>query len=103
MYYWDGATPVGHQLRDISLSGAYLYTPERWYPGTIIRLLLQKGPAVTSGEGFATEKPSASASIPARVVRHGPDGVAVEFFFRTPADRELLMELIARKPGEARS
>lgn len=98
VYYWDGAVPAGHQLRDVSPTGAYLYTPERWYPGTIIRLLLQKDePRVTGARAGGP----ASASIPARVVRHGSDGVAVEFLYRNPGDRQLLAELVAGIAPEA--
>ena len=31
----------GGTVRDISLSGAYILTPERWYLGTIVRIILQ--------------------------------------------------------------
>jgi hypothetical protein len=96
VYYWDGATPMGRQLRDISLTGAYLYTPERWYPGTIVRLLLQdKQPPV---HGPAPEAHT-SVSIPARVVWHGSDGVALEFLFRKPEDQNLLQALISPMPN----
>ena len=44
VYYWDGSAPEGRRIHDISHSGAYICTPERWYPGTIIRLILQKNP-----------------------------------------------------------
>lgn len=105
VFYWDGSVPAGHQLRDISPTGAYLYTSERWYPGTIIRLLVQvhtptlggETTAVTAGE---TGAGPASASIQARVVRHGADGVAVEFLFRNSEDRQLMAELIARINGQ---
>jgi Flp pilus assembly protein TadG len=43
----------------------------------------------------------ASASIPARVVRQGSDGVAVEFLFRNAEDRLLLEKLIASRDGKA--
>src|ERR1039458_3032183 len=44
VYYWDGSAPEGRRIHDISQSGAYICTPERWYLGTIVRLILQKGP-----------------------------------------------------------
>ncbi len=69
-YHWDGSAPVGRRLRDISMTGAYLYTTERWYPGTIVRLLLQE--PVASGPGSASP-PGASVSIPSRVVWHGSE------------------------------
>ena len=99
VYYWDGSVPAGHQLRDVSPTGAYLYTSERWYPGTIIRLLLQRkdiqGKDTPSTGGDTAMGAPSSASIPARVLRHGSDGVAVEFLFRNSEDRQLLESLIA--------
>ena len=35
-YYWNGAAPVAHGVRDISSSGLYVVTEERWYPGTLV-------------------------------------------------------------------
>lgn len=91
VYYWDGATPSGRQLRDISLTGAYLYTPERWYPGTVVRLLIQPR---ESSPADAGEPPPGSVSLQARVVWHGADGMALEFLFHGPADRKILEELV---------
>jgi hypothetical protein len=92
VYYWDGATPSGRQLRDISMTGAYLYTPERWYPGTVVRLLIQPK---ESSPADAGNPPPGSLSLQARVVWHGPDGMALEFLFHGPADRKILEELVA--------
>lgn len=82
VYLWDGAAPSGRRLRDVSIAGAYLITDERWYPGTIVRLLIQAPPL--------------SASISARVVRHGADGMGLEFLFRTFEDRDRIQRMIAR-------
>jgi hypothetical protein len=92
VYYWDGATPSGHLLRDISLSGAYLYTTERWYPGTVVRLLIQP---MESSPADAGNPPAGSVSLQARVVWHGPDGMALEFLFQGPGDRKILEDLVA--------
>jgi hypothetical protein len=40
-YYWTGAAPKAHIIRDISASGLYIVTEERWYPGTLILVTLQ--------------------------------------------------------------
>lgn len=93
VYYWDGSTPVAHELRDISLTGAYLYTTERWYPGTIVRLLVQAKQKPAGADDFK-EPAAASISIPAKVVWHGKDGVALQFIFRHPEDRKVLEQLI---------
>ena len=88
-HYWDGSAPRGHALRDVSMTGAYLYTTERWYPGTIVRILLQEE-ARDEAQGVGK-----SVSVPAQVVRHGPDGVALDFIFSSPEDQKFLAQLIA--------
>lgn len=71
-YYWDGGAPVGRRLKNISVSGAYLYTPERWYLGTIITVTLRQWRGPSSRE-------SATLSVLCRVVRWGSDGVGLRF------------------------
>ena len=41
-YYWTGAAPAAHNIKDISSSGLYVVTEERWYPGTLVMMTLQK-------------------------------------------------------------
>ena len=41
-YYWDGAAPIAHQVQDISSTGFYLLTTERWLPGTMVTMTLQR-------------------------------------------------------------
>jgi succinoglycan biosynthesis transport protein ExoP len=73
-YYWDGGAPCAHFIRDISLSGFYLFTEERWYPGTQVMILLQR--ADDSGNDLER-----SININARVVRFGVDGIGFTFVF----------------------
>jgi Flp pilus assembly protein TadG len=98
VYYWDGSAPEGRRIHDISQSGAYICTPERWYPGTIIRLLLQGSPTALREDGATV--PTASISIPARVVRHGSDGVGVEFVFRNRREEESFRTFLAAIPSQ---
>lgn len=98
VYYWDGSAPEGRHLRDISQSGAYIYTPERWYPGTIIRIILQGYRTAAPEDGIIG--PAASTCIPVRVVRHGSDGVAVEFAFRDKEEEETLRTFLAAIPAQ---
>jgi Flp pilus assembly protein TadG len=86
VHFWDGSVPAGRCLRDINQYGAYIYTSERWYPGTIIRLVLQGYHTAIEEDGTTTPRSSACAS--ARVVRHGADGVGVEFVFPDEEIRE---------------
>jgi Flp pilus assembly protein TadG len=98
VYYWDGSAPEGRRMHDISQSGGYICTPERWYPGTIIRLILQREPKPIREDGGAA--PLASICVAARVVRHGSDGVAVEFVFRNGQESEGFRKFLAAVPTE---
>ncbi|MFP5277043.1 MAG: hypothetical protein ACLGPM_08000 [Acidobacteriota bacterium] len=71
-YYWNGAPPVAHGIRDLSSSGVYMVTEERWYPGTLV---LMTQPGSEAGE------PATEHSIPVqtRAVRWGQDGVGLQF------------------------
>jgi Uncharacterized ACR, COG1430/PilZ domain len=71
-YFWTGGAPEVHAVRDVSSSGLYVVTEERWYPGTLIRITLTK----TSGEDLHVET---SITVQARAVRWGNDGVGLEF------------------------
>jgi Flp pilus assembly protein TadG len=98
VYYWDGSAPEGRCMHDISQSGAYICTPERWYVGTIIRLILQRGR--TAMRGNSAPVPTASICIPARVVRHGSDGVGVEFVFRNDQEEKSFRTFLAAIPAQ---
>jgi uncharacterized membrane protein (UPF0127 family) len=69
-YFFTGGTPEGHPVRNISLSGLYITTSERWYKDTVVRITL------ADRHQPATER---SITVNARVVRCGSDGVALEF------------------------
>jgi Flp pilus assembly protein TadG len=96
VYYWDGSVPEGRRIRDISVSGAYIVTPERWYVGTIVRLILQGYKTTPQPDGGIV--PSRSTSVPSRVTRHGPDGIGVEFIFSTPEEQKTLQDFLAAIP-----
>ncbi len=95
VYYWDGSAPEGRKLRDISASGAYIVTHERWYVGTIVRLILQE---FTAPEGGSQMLPSKSTTLLCRVVRHGSDGVGVEFMFTSTEERQALEGFLSTIP-----
>lgn len=96
VYYWDGDLPEARKIRDISVTGAYIETTENWYPGTIVRLIFR---GYTTPSLLGTEVvPSHSITVSSRVVRQEPGGVAVEFLFRTPKERESLKSFLAAVP-----
>jgi hypothetical protein len=40
-YFWTGGSSEPCRIRDISSSGLFLETYEQWYPGTLVRLVVQ--------------------------------------------------------------
>ena len=80
-YYWTGAAPKPHSIRDISSTGLYVVTEERWYPGTLILMTLQNG---DGGE----ERIERSISVHSRAVRWGNDGVGLQFILPDSGDTD---------------
>lgn len=81
-YYWDGAAPQAHEIQNISSTGFYLRTKERWHLGTVVTMTLQKtGVAGSSSELYI--------AVQSKVVRLGDDGVGFVFIQLEPhgADR----------------
>lgn len=87
-YFWDGDTPTPHCIRDISITGMYLLTPQRWYPGTLVTMTLQR-----------TEKDSEgvrrSISVQACVIRSSADGVAFRFMLPKTEEGRRVQRYIA--------
>jgi hypothetical protein len=71
-YYWNGSAPSAHDIRDVSSTGLYLLTEDRWYPGTLILMTLQDMDDTENGA-----KPVISVKV--RAVRWGDDGVGLQF------------------------
>lgn len=76
-YFFTGATPVAHPVRDISASGLFVVTDERWYPGTLVQMTLKK-----TEEGMPRTEYSISLTV--KALRWGNDGVGVAFVLRDP-------------------
>ena len=71
-YFFTGGAPRPHPIKDISVTGFYMCTNERWLPGTIVRVTLQMVDARPDGGRD-------SITVHSRVVRWGPDGGGFEF------------------------
>lgn len=94
-YYWNGATPRGHPIKDISFSGAYLLTAERWYVGTIFMLTLQPDSEMADPAEYVT--------IPVEVIRHGPDGMGVRFMLTEREELQAVRAFVRAAIGSQRS
>ena len=70
-HYFTGGAPKPHEVADISMTGMYLLTEDRWMPGTMIQMTLQKP--------CARGERKQSINVLSRIVRRGSDGVAAEF------------------------
>jgi uncharacterized membrane protein (UPF0127 family) len=79
-YYWNGAAPQPHGIRDISSTGLYVVTEERWYPGTLVLMTLQR-------EGEIEKAEERLVAVQTRAVRWGPDGVGLQFVL--PEEKDL--------------
>ncbi len=71
-YRWNGHSLKRESVRDISSTGLYLLTEERWQPGTLLLLTLQK-------EGPLAVNPESRIDVQTRVMRCGQDGVGLTF------------------------
>jgi hypothetical protein len=89
-YYWDGALPVPHEVREMSTQGAYIVMSEKWRPGTIMNLSLayKKQPAANNAAA------NLGIGIRSRVVSHGADGVSVEFVYVNRRERQDLVKFL---------
>ncbi|WP_109486731.1 PilZ domain-containing protein [Occallatibacter savannae] len=79
-YHWKGPYPRLNSVRDISCTGAFLLTQERWEPGEVVSLTLQRSGPPEKENAF---------SVQAKAVRWDNDGVAVSFLLPPGADLRL--------------
>jgi hypothetical protein len=73
-YRWNGSSLTQNMVRDISTTGLYLLSTERWEPGTILALTLQR-------EGALELDPARRITTQAKVVRCGTEGVGLLFLW----------------------
>jgi hypothetical protein len=74
-YFFNGGPPAPASVRNISLSGMFVVTTERWYLGTIIRFTLAD---------WRAQPPDRYVTINAEAVRWGDDGVGLRFLYQRP-------------------
>ena len=100
-YRWNGYTLKRESIRDISSTGLYILTEDRWQPGTLILLTLQR-------EGPLEMNSVSRVEVQAKVVRCGEDGVGLAFVLPDDPDSRkwdgLRESLIGQaKPEDMRS
>ena len=90
-YYWDGAAPAPHPVRNLSAYGANVVTTEKWFPGTTIQLTLQQGEHVN---GMTDKAASPAVSVRTRVVGQDADSVRVVFVCLNNQERHALRKFL---------
>jgi hypothetical protein len=88
-YYWTGGAPIEHKIADISETGFYLITEDRWIKETMLQMTLQRTPAKDG-------RPRQSLAVLTKVVRRGRDGVGHEFVMKESLDHDTREALPAR-------
>jgi Flp pilus assembly protein TadG len=91
-FYWDGSAPTSHPIRDISSTGLYLITEEKWYPGTVVTLAIQDQDSVQQ----SASTPTFSVSVNAQVVRSEADGVGMEFIWDSPQGKKDVQQFVRK-------
>jgi hypothetical protein len=79
-YHWKGPIPRQNSVRDISATGAFLVTQDRWEAGEVIALTLQRSGPPEKENSFPVQ---------AKTVRWDEHGVAVSFVLPPGADLRL--------------
>ena len=70
-YYWTGGAPYSHRIGDISATGLFLLTKERWAPGTLIQMTIQQQDVKAAKNN--------SICVLSEVVRWGENGSGFNF------------------------
>lgn len=70
--YWTGIEQKRVRVKDISATGIFLLTDDRWVPGTMVQLTLRK-------RGFLDRGSRPQVRLRARCVRLADDGVGLTF------------------------
>lgn len=78
-YYWSNSTLKEDPIKDVSATGVYIVTNERWAPGAVVSLTLQRQGALERHRGRRI-------TTRARAVRTGDDGVGLAFI--VPSDHD---------------
>jgi len=73
-YRWSGSAVTQEAVKDISSTGLFLLTEERWQPGTVLAITLQR-------EGPLELDPTRRVTTQVKVVRCGEEGVGLSFLW----------------------
>lgn len=100
-HYWTGGAPSPRRVSNVSVDGAYIEAPDKWYPGTVITLIFQRGSARPPNreEHTSNRGELSPCTIRAVVVRSAPDGFGVEFLFGDDDERTGFQQFLEEALG----
>jgi uncharacterized protein len=78
-YFFTGGAPVAHEVINISTSGLYVRTSERWYKGTVVRITLTDEREPTSER---------SITLHGMAARLTAEGVALQYIVEPEHERQ---------------
>lgn len=73
-YRWNGSALTQEMVKNVSSTGVYLLSKDRWKPGEILAITLQR-------EGPLDLDPARRITTQAKVMRCGQDGVGLSFLW----------------------
>ena len=80
--HWNGHTPRQNPVANLSSSGAYVLTDEKWQPGEIVSLTLQR-------KGTLENAARNRFTVQVKATRRDDDGVGVAYLLPNGADLHL--------------
>lgn len=81
-YYWTGTIPAPRQVRGIGRYGAFIVTPDTFYPGTLVQIVFEdRAAGVPDGSG------PPHICVYGKALRRAADGLAVAFLFGDAKER----------------
>jgi PilZ domain len=90
--YWEGSGAAGHLVRDISVSGAFIFADFKWVRGTVLTITLQRDGPIAGSDSLLW------VVVRATVVRQAPEGLGVQFVFADKRERKTLATFLRRIP-----
>ncbi len=89
--YWDGGESSGRPVKDISSSGAYLFSQTQFYVGTVLTITLQK-----EGEPCTDNSVPNSMTVRCKVIRVDKNGMGVSFMLEKATQKKELAHFLKK-------
>lgn len=93
--YTNGGPIEPHSAKDVTVKGAFVETPDRWYPGTIVEMTLRYDDHYAKLAKMGAEAKE-SVQVRAKVVRAEDEGIQIEFVFLRSAERSRVKRFVNR-------